>query len=248
MAIASKELKTRATTSARSGGLDWAKVLTWVMLVNFPLAFFCILISPSDYVLKYSQRIFYFHLPTNILSFVAFGAYFVGGIAYFRTRKRKWDIVMMVGLELGVFFSLIGVVTGSIWARYAWGTFWTWDPRLTTVTIMLVVYIAGWMLRGAVEDPNRKAALTAVFGIIGFADVPLVYFSTRFFPAGLHPIVFGNNGEVTNLEGFMNVTVLVTMLAVTELFVYLFIQRVRLETLRDEVAAVRVALYEDEED
>ncbi len=232
-------------------GFDWAKVLLWAMLVSFPAALLCILIAPSDIELKYSQRIFYFHLPANIMCFAAFFAYFVGAIGYWRTRQRKWDIVMVAGLELGVFFSLIGIVTGSIWARYAWGTFWTWDPRLTTVTIMLVVYLAGWMLRSAIEDLNRKAALTAVFGIIGFVNVPLVYFSTRFFPAGLHPVIFKLTGEgketSTGLEGFMNVALVVSMIAIGELFAYLMIQRVRLEHLRDGVAGVRVALYEDEE-
>ncbi len=237
-------------TSQKRRGLDWANVLLWGMLITFPAALLCILIAPSDIELKYSQRIFYFHLPSNIMCAAAFLLYFVGGIGYWRTRQRIWDILMLAGLELGVFFSLIGIVTGSIWARYAWGTFWTWEPRLTTVTIMLVVYLAGWMLRNAVEDPNRKAALTAVFGIIGFINVPLVYFSTRFFPPGLHPVIFkvGENGKeiTTGLEGFMNVALIVSMLAFTQLFIYLAIQRVRLEKLRDSVGEVRVALYDDE--
>ena len=246
MATVTKDFK--LTTAPAQRGLDWAQILVWAMLINFPLALLCILIAPSDYELKYSQRIFYFHLPSNIMCFAAFFIYFIGGIGYWRKRTRKWDIVMLAGLELGMFFALIGIVTGSIWAGYAWGTFWTWDPRLTTVTIMMVIYVAGWMLRGAVEDPNRKAALTAVFGIIGFINVPLVYFSTRFFPAGLHPVIFAANGKATNLEGFMNVTLIVAMFAVGELFAYLLIQRIRLEKLRDEVAGVRVALYEDEEE
>jgi heme exporter protein C len=227
----------------------WSTVLLVGMLISVPAALFCILIAPSDYELKYSQRIFYFHLPANIMCFASFFIYFIGGIGYWRTRKRMWDIVMVAGLELGVFFSLIGIVTGSIWARYAWGTFWTWDPRLTTVTIMLVVYLAGWMLRSAIEDPNRKAALTAVFGIIGFINVPLVYFSTRFFPAGLHPVIFGANGKATGLQDpFMNVTLYVSFVAVGLIFAYLLTQRIRLEELRDKVAEVRVRMYEDEYD
>ncbi len=247
MATVTRKLDLNAHTHKRPG-LDWAQVLLLAMLVAFPAAFFCILIAPSDIELKYSQRIFYFHLPANIMCFLSFFVYFVGGIGYWRTRQRKWDILMVAGLELGVFFALIGIVTGSIWARYAWGTFWTWDPRLTTVTIMLVVYLAGWMLRSAVEDPNRKAAMTAVFGIIGFINVPLVYFSTRFFPAGLHPVIFGAKGQAVGLEGFMIVTLLVSMFAVGLLFAYLLLQRTRLERLNDEVALVRAALYEDEDE
>ncbi len=249
MATLAKNLNlgTREKTRRRP---DWANLLLWAMLVSFPAALLCILIAPSDIELKYSQRIFYFHLPANIMCFAAFTTYFIGGIGYWRTRQRIWDILMVAGLELGVFFALIGIVTGSIWARYAWGTFWTWEPRLTTVTIMLVVYLAGWMLRNSIDDPNRKAALTAVFGIVGFINVPLVFFSTRFFPPGLHPVIFKVSAEgketTTGLEGFMNVALIVSMIAIGELFAYLLIQRVRLEQLRDKVAVVRTTLYEDE--
>ena len=227
--------------------LDWARVLFWTTLVSFPITLLFILLAPSDITLKYSQRIFYFHMPANILCLLSFTIYFVGGLGYWRTRKRSWDILMITGLELGVFFSLIGIVTGSIWARYAWGTFWTWEPRLTTVTIMLIVYLAGWMLRSSVEDPGRKAALTAVFGIVGFINVPLVYFSTRFFPAGLHPIIAGDNGNALALEGFMIVTLVISIITFSQFFIYLMIQRIRLENLRDQVAGVRMALYEDED-
>ncbi|HEX2909423.1 MAG TPA: cytochrome c biogenesis protein CcsA [Chloroflexia bacterium] len=252
MASVTKNINLGRSSQVKPQGLNWANLLWWGMLVTFPLALICILIAPSDVDLKYSQRIFYFHLPANIMCFAAFTAYFVGAIGYWRTRKRKWDILMVAGLEIGVFFSLIGIVTGSIWAAYAWGTFWTWDPRLTTVTIMLVVYLAGWMLRNSIDDPNRKAALTAVFGIVGFINVPLVFFSTRFFPATLHPIIFrvGAEGKetTTGLEGFMNVALAVSFVAVTLLFIYLMLQRIRLENMRDKVAAVRVALYEDEDE
>jgi heme exporter protein C len=181
------------------------------------------------------------------MCFSSFFIYFVGGIGYWRTRKRKWDIVMVASLELGLFFALIGIFTGSIWARYAWNTFWTWDPRLTTVTIMMVVYVAGLMLRNAIEDPSRKAALTAAFGIIGFIDVPIVYFSTRWFPRGLHPVIFGSNDNSIGLEGFMIVTLITCMVTVGLLFAYLLIQRIRLEQMRDDVAALRYA-REGEED
>ncbi len=226
--------------------LDWPQILIWGMFVMFPLSLLFVLIAPTDVNLQYSQRIFYFHLPANIMCFASFLVYFIGGIGYWRTRKRKWDIVMVAGLELGLFFTLIGILTGSIWARYAWNTFWTWDPRLTTVTIMMVVYVAGLMLRNAIDDPARKAALTAAFGIIGFVNVPLVYFSTRFFPRGLHPVIFGSNGNASNLQGFMNVTLITCMIAVGMLFAYLLIQRIRLEQMRDDVAALQYA-YEDEE-
>ncbi len=228
----------RSEVRAQNKKFDPAIYLSWALLFLFPLSLLFVLISPTDVNLKFSQRIFYFHLPANIMAFVSFFIYFIAGIAYWRKRTRKWDIVMLASMELGFFFALIGVITGSIWARYAWNTFWTWDPRLTTVTIMLVVYLAGFMLRQATEDPGRKAALTAAFGIIGFIDVPLVFFSTRFFPRGLHPVIFGSNDNAVGLEGFMIVTLLTCILTIGLLFTYLLIQRIRLEKMQDDVTAL----------
>jgi heme exporter protein C len=230
----------------RTKGLGFSNILMWSMLISWPLSLFMVLIAGNDAVLKYSQRIFYYHLPVNIVCFVSLFIYFVGAIGFWRTRKRSWDIVMVAGLELGIFFAVIGVVTGAIWAKYAWGAFWTWDPRLTTVSIMLVIYISGVMLRSAVEDPTRKAALTAVFGIIGFATVPLVFFSTRWFPKGQHPLVFvsdANGNETTvGLDSFMYLVLLVCSIAVGSLFAWMLTERMRLGQMQEEVAALRFAL------
>jgi len=237
--------KYNASRPAKTG-LGFSTIIMWSLLVSWPVSLLFVLLAGDDAILKYSQRIFYYHLPSNIVCFIAFFIYFVGAIGYWRTRKRSWDIVMVAGLELGIFFSVIGVVTGSIWARYAWGTFWTWDPRLTTVSIMLVVYISGVMLRAAIDDPTRKAALTAVFGIIGFVNVPLVFFSTRWFPKGQHPLIFSetSNGSETTvgLDSFMYVTLAVCSVAVGLLFTYLLTERMRLGQMQDEVAARRLAL------
>jgi heme exporter protein C len=248
MALVNKEIKIAPAQEQKTGGIDIANVLLWLLLFMIPLSLFMVLIAGNDVVLKYSQRIFYYHLPCNIACFAAFLVYFIGAIAYWRTRKQYWDVVMMAGLELGMLFALIGTLTGSVWARYAWGTFWTWDPRLTTVTIMMVVYVSGLLLRSAIEDPSRKAALTAVFGIIGFVNVPLVYFSTRWFPKGLHPVIFGNDGNATGLEGgFMTSTLIVCFIAIGLLFAYLLIQRVRLGLMQNQVEAMRRDFVTEEE-
>lgn len=250
MAIVNKEIKISPATkpNQKNGGFDVANILLWLSLFAVPFSLFMVLIAGNDVVLKYSQRIFYYHLPANIACFVAFFVYFVAAIAFWRTRKPIWDIVMMAGLELGLLWAVIGTATGSIWARYAWGTFWTWDPRLTTVTIMLVIYVSGLMLRSAIDDPYRKAALTAAFGIIGFVNVPLVYFSTRWFPKGLHPVIFGNDGNATGLEGgFMTTTLIVCFMTIGLLFAYLLIQRIRFGIMQREVAAMRSNLITEED-
>jgi len=245
MAINTEFLKQSASSNPIKK-LNWTQILVWSLLFLFPLSLYLVWISPTDAELLYSQRIFYFHFPANIMCFVSFTVYFTAAIGYWRKRGRNWDIVMMASLELGLFFALIGILTGSIWARYAWNTWWTWDPRLTTVTIMMAVYLAGVMLRNATDEPSRKAALTAAFGIIGFVNVPLVYFSTRWFPRGLHPVIFGSNGNASNLQGFMNVTLAVSTITVGLLFTYLIIQRVKLEEMRDDVAVLQFA-HQDED-
>jgi heme exporter protein C len=247
MALVNKEIKIAPAQEQKTGRIDLANILLWAMLIAVPFSLFMVLIAGNDVVLKYSQRIFYYHLPCNIACFAAFFVYFFGAIAYWRTRKPLWDVVMMAGLELGMLFALIGTITGSIWARYAWGTFWTWDPRLTTVTIMMVVYVSGLLLRSAIEDPTRKAALTAVFGIIGFVNVPLVYFSTRWFPKGLHPVIFGNDGSATGLQGgFMATTLLVCFITVGLIFAYLLIQRIRLGLMQQQVMVMRSRFITEE--
>ncbi|NWJ48542.1 MAG: cytochrome c biogenesis protein CcsA [Chloroflexi bacterium] len=224
-------------------GLGLSNVLFWATVFSWPISLIFVLMAGDDVNLKYSQRIFYYHLPANIMCFLSFMVYFIGGIAYWRTRNRKWDIVMVAGLELGIFWAVIGIITGAIWARYAWGTFWTWDPRLTTVSIMMVVYISGVMLRSAVEDPTRKAALTAAFGIIGFVNVPLVYFSTRWFPKGEHPVIFGgDSGTPVGLEGFMFITLGVCFVAVGLLFAWMLQARIRLGHMHEELQARRMTL------
>ena len=133
-------------------------------------------VAPDEKTMHAIQRIFYFHVPSAICSFVAFFIVFIANFAYLGTRQAKWDWLGVAGAEVGVVCSTIVLITGPIWAHPVWGIWWTWDARLTSTFVMWLLYTAYLLLRGFLDDPQRKAMFSAVFGIFAFLDVPLVVF------------------------------------------------------------------------
>lgn len=135
-------------------------------------------------------KIFYFHLPIAISAYLAFAAVFISGILYLRSKEQKWDMIALSAAEAGVVFALLTLVSGSIWARSAWGTYWvTWDVRLNTSLVLFLIYLSYLMVRQAVEEPEKRARLSAVFGIVGFIGVPLSFLSIRLWArATVHPV------------------------------------------------------------
>jgi heme exporter protein C len=131
--------------------------------------------APTEAVMGNVQRVFYFHVAAGWVGMLSFFVAAVAGIAYLRSGRRQWDIVGLAAVEIGIVFIFINIVTGSIWARPIWNTWWTWDPRLTTATIMELIYAAYLMLRAGIEDPDRRARFGAVYAIIGFVSVPLTF-------------------------------------------------------------------------
>ena len=132
------------------------------------------------------QKIFYFHLSAAWVGMLGFGVAVVAGVAYLVTRQRKWDIAGYAAVEVSLVFFLIAIVAGSIWARRTWGTWWTWDPRLTSAAIVELVYAAYLMLRQGIEDPDRRARFGAVYAIVAFISVPITFLSIRILRT-IHP-------------------------------------------------------------
>jgi len=134
-------------------------------------------------------KIFYFHVPIAISSFVSFFIVFISSILYLRKKTQKWDIVALSGAEIGVILTGLTLASGSLWAKSAWQAYWVpWDVRLNSVLILFIIYLAYLMVRQAIEEPEKRARLSAVFGIIGFITVPISFFSVRFL-AQMHPCV-----------------------------------------------------------
>lgn len=215
-------------------------ILGAVTLASILVALYLVFVwAPTEKVMGDVQRIFYFHVPSAWVAFVAFFVVFIGSVVYLRTGSRKWDILAYASAEIGVVFTTIVLVTGPIWGKVAWGTWWTWDPRLTTSLILWLIYVAYLMLRSSMPDPARRARLAAVFGIVGFIDVPIVFMSIRWWRT-IHPVVVG--GEGFTMDPAMVVTLMVSLAAFSLLFIYLLIQRMSLESLGDEIEGLKQEL------
>ena len=125
---------------------------------------------------RYVQRVFYFHVSAGWVGFFAFLVTAVAGAMYLRTGRRRWDAIALSSVEIGVAFATANVISGSIWARPTWNTWWPWnDPRITSAAIVWLIYVAYLMLRNAIDDPGRQARLAAAYGIVGFISVPITY-------------------------------------------------------------------------
>jgi heme exporter protein C len=211
-----------------------------LMAIAIYLVFF---FAPMEAVMGNVQRVFYFHVAAGWVGMLGFLVAAVVGIIYLRTARQKWDIVGLAAVEIGMVFALINVVTGSIWARPIWNTWWTWDPRLTTATIMLLIYAAYLMLRSGIDEPNRRARFGAIYAIIGFLSVPLTFFSARLFRT-IHPVVIGANqpgGEgAFDMTADMRVVFFFSLFVFTVLFIDLMWHRIRLGQLSDKVEQLKL--------
>jgi heme exporter protein C len=183
------------------------------------------------------QRIFYFHVGIAWIAGVAMFVTFVSSILYlWRSEQRKYDIVAAASVEIGVVFGFMVLLSGMFWARPVWNTWWSWDPRLTTTAITEFIYLAYLMLRSAVDDPQRRARFSAVYGIIGFVSVPITYFSTRWFNT-IHPDLGQTPGF--GLTPNMRPPMFIAIIAFTLVYITLLIIRSRVERSADEVAKLK---------
>jgi heme exporter protein C len=217
--------------------LNWLSAL--MLLAATWMVFFY---APLEAVMGAVQRVFYFHVSAGWLGMIAFLVAVVSGIAYLRTADRKWDVMGMAAVEVGLVYSFVNIVSGSIWARPAWNSWWTWDPRLVTATIMELVYLAYLMLRQGIEEPERRARFGAVYAIVGFVTVPLSYFSIRIWRT-IHPVVIGSGDPSAQGSFDMTTTMLQTLmfslLTFTVLGVTLLWHRYRLGQLEESVEQLR---------
>jgi len=210
------------------------RVLAPVTFLTLAVALWLALFyAPREATMGDVQRIFYFHVPSAWIGFLAFFVVFLSSVAYLVKGGRKWDLLALSAAEIGVVFTTLVLVTGPIWAKSAWGTYWTWDARLTTTLILWFIYIGYLTLRSTVDEV-RKARLSAVLGIVGFLDVPVIYLSVTIWRT-MHPTLI--IGEAGGLEPAMLQTLMVALLSFTFLFALLLVARVRLEQKRDELAA-----------
>jgi len=232
-------------TKTKPRWLTILDVVTVIFLVAASALVF--LYAPTEKTMGDVQRVFYFHVSVGWTGMLGFLFALIAGIMYLRSHDHKWDIAELAGIEIGLVFMLINIVTGSIWAYPAWNTWWTWDPRLTTATIMELAYAAYLMLRSGIEDPERRARFGAVYAIIAFISVPLTFFSIRLWNT-IHPVVIGSNDPgatgAFNMSPRMTQTFMFSLLTFSIVFVDLFWHRYRLGRLADEVETRKLKLVE----
>jgi heme exporter protein C len=219
----------------------WLIVLTALSAVMMMVALYLALVGAPEANLqsetgRYAQRIIYFHISTAWVGFLAFFVTFVGGVGYLRTQKRKWDVLALSSAEIGTVFMLGVLISGSIWAKPAWGVWWVWDERLTISLIQFLVYVGYLMLRASVEDPSRRARFAAVYGIVAFISVPINFIAIRMWRTQ-HPLMFGSSEG--GLGPNMMFAFFFCLITFTIWYVTLIWHRIRLERFRDDVEQLK---------
>ena len=182
------------------------------------------------------QRLMYVHVPAAWLAFLSFGVVFVASVAYLRTGRIRWDRVAVASAEIGVLFCVLTLALGSLWGRPVWGTWWTWDPRLTTTVVLLLIYVGYLSLRGVADNPSRRAHWSAVVGVVDFVDVPIVHMSVVWWRS-LHQEATVIRPGAPTMDASMLTALLVGTLAFSVAYGYLMAVRLRIGRLEDHAAA-----------
>ncbi len=196
-------------------------------------------VAPEERTMRAIQRIFYFHVTSAWTAGVAFLIVFVAGIGYLVRRRPQDDWLGVAAAEVGFVFNTVVLVTGPIWAHPVWGIWWTWDARLTSTFVLWLLFLSYLVLRTLVEDAERRAIVSAVYGIFAFLDVPLVYMSIRWWRTQHpQPVIAGGSGS--GLDPLMRQVLFFCWLALLALMTLLIRQRYRLEALRYHIAELRL--------
>ncbi|HVB99952.1 MAG TPA: cytochrome c biogenesis protein CcsA [Candidatus Dormibacteraeota bacterium] len=221
----------------------WTAIATAVVLGLSGYAIF--FIAPREITMGQIQRIFYFHAASGMVAYLAFFISFLACIGYLASRQAEWDWMAVATAEVGLAFNTVVLITGPIWAKPVWGIWWTWDARLTLEFVLQLLYIAYILLRVMVGEPERRAVISAVFGIFAFLDVPLSYFSIRWWRTE-HPQPVIGGGPGSGLNPTMWQVFLFSGIGLLALMAIMSRERYRLELLRHEFAELAAA-EEDEE-
>ncbi len=202
-----------------------------LMVVSLYLVF---LYVPTEREMGIVQRIFYLMVPMGWLAILSFFTVFIGSILYLVKRGSKWDIIAYSSAEIGIVFTTLALITGAIWAKPIWGVWWSWEPRLTATLVLWLIYLAYLMVRSFATEESKGARFAAVVGIIGFVDIPIIALATTLW-RGMHPgtVIFQGG-----LAPSMLLTLMVSIIAFTTLYLLLLIQRVSMKN--DEIEIKRL--------
>lgn len=233
----------------------YVPVLNWIavvaMLLCTAMVFFY---APTEKTMGNVHRILYFHVGSAWVGSVAFFVALVAGGLYLRKPDKRWDTVAVASVEIGLVFLTMAIASGSIWGKPAWNTWWVWSPRLTLVTVAWLTYVAYFMLRGAIEDDDKRARFSAVYVMAAFVTVLLTVLSIRIL-RDIHPVVVGSTlesaqgmseGESEFESGIdsmkMGITLMVSTITFTLLYASWMANRIRLQAVMDEVNQMKMRM------
>lgn len=186
------------------------------------------------------QRLLYVHVPAALAMYAAYGLVFLASVMYLVKRQAKWDELAAAGAEIGTLYATTVLLTGPVWAKIAWGTWWVWDARLTSTLVLWLIFAAYLMLRTYGGDPGQVARYCAVLGIIGFADLPIIHYSVTWWRT-LHPEpkIMTEGSAGAGMAPSMLLAAAIAVLGAALLFAILLTLRLRLERLGRRAAAAR---------
>lgn len=225
---------TNSDSSNKVSGITFLSVLTFISVLISTYAIF--LYAPVEQQEGIIQKIMYFHIPSAWIAFFAFFIVFVTSILFLWKDEREWDIYAHASAEVGIIFCSLVLITGPIWAKPVWGAWWVWDARLTLTLILWLTYVAYLMIRYHATEGNQRARFSAVLGVIGFLDVPLIHFSVLWWRT-FHPKpkVFNPENMGGGVDKTMLITLMISLTSFTLLYFLLLGQRIMLEKMKDEV-------------
>jgi heme exporter protein C len=198
--------------------------------------------APRDALQGDVQRIMYLHLPSILIAYLSFFLVFIGSCLYLWKREKRDDNLAHAAAELGVLFTALTIIEGSIWGKPTWGVWWTWDARLTLTAILLLIYSGYLMLRSLIDDEDRAALSAAILGIIGFLDIPLIHMSVYWWRTLHQPpsILRPDKLPWENVHPAMLTALAINFVGFLLLYFYLLSLRLRLGEVRSEVKARRL--------
>ena len=203
------------------------------ILLVLASAYASFFIAPEERTMGVIQRIFYFHVASAWAGFTAFLVCFIGNLLYVWKRAQKYDWLAVSGAEVGLAFTTVVLITGPIWAHPVWGIWWTWDARLTSTFVLWLLYVSYLLLRTLVEEPDRRALLSSLFGIFAFIDVPLVFGAIRWWRTQ-HPQPVIAGGQGSGLEPTMKAVFFFSAFAMHVFMAFLVAERYALEKMQTE--------------
>ncbi len=228
--------------------LNWTAVIT--MIINLAVVF---LYAPPERLMGNVQRIFYFHVGSAWVGAIAFFVALVAGVLYLRRPDRKYDTIALASVEIGLIFLSMATIGGSVWGKPAWNTWWLWSPRLTMITVAWLTYAAYFMLRGAIEDEEKRGRFAAVYVIVAFLTIILTFLSVRLM-RDIHPVIIGGvaesaKGAEQGLQEFddglatkMVISLNISVINFSVLYAAWLFNRIRLQHLKESVTALKMRI------